>query len=137
MTDANNNRSALRVLVVDDSMVSRRLTVANLSAAGHTVRTANNGAEAVRLLCDEGVPFDVILMDCHMPEMDGFAATAVLRGRPGPNQNVPVFALSGTIAQDIINQCGESGMNGCLEKPITLEAFDEACSKPRPPQDDR
>lgn len=118
-----------RVLVVDDSVVNQRLTVALLKQRGYEVHAVGNGREAVRVLCEEQVPHDVVLMDCFMPEMDGFEAAAEVRALKGPNQRILIIALTGTLEEAQILRCDDSGMNDYLEKPIRIQDFEGALKR--------
>jgi two-component system, sensor histidine kinase and response regulator len=113
-----------RVLVVDDSIVNQRLSTALLKQRGYQVDVAGNGQEAVRLLCEEAREYDVVLMDCHMPEMDGFQATAIIRSHPGPNQRTTVIALTGSLQETQVFRCNDSGMDDYLGKPIRVDEFE-------------
>jgi CheY-like chemotaxis protein len=90
-----------------------------LKKAGHTVQLAKNGHEAV-LAVQNGV-FDVILMDMHMPEMDGLAATRAIRGMPAPASTLPIVALTAAGALSDIQTCMDAGMNHFLVKPFRME----------------
>ena len=114
------------MLVVEDSIVNQRLTLALLERSGYHVQIAGNGREAVRLLCDEARTYDAVLMDCHMPEMDGFEASATIRAHDGPNRDIVIIALTGTLEETQIFRCEHSGMDDYLEKPIKIESFEKA-----------
>jgi len=122
---------ATRILVVDDSVVNQRLTVALLKQRGYAVKAAGNGVEAVRILCDQAEPHDVVLMDCNMPEMDGFEATAAIRAHEGPNRDVVIIALTGTLEQTQVVRCDNSGMDDYLAKPIKIEDFESTVERCR------
>ncbi|MFN8103293.1 MAG: ATP-binding protein [Acidimicrobiia bacterium] len=106
----------LRVLVVEDNVVNRRITVSQLEALGCAVHTACDGGEALDALA-EGT-FDIVLMDCHMPRVDGFAATRELRRRPG-SAVLPVVAVTASVLPDDIVRCRAAGMDDVLAKPFT------------------
>jgi PAS domain S-box-containing protein len=106
----------VRVLVVDDVAVNRELVGAILSAFDADVHEAASGAEAIE--ASAATAFDVILMDLQMPEMDGLAATAAIRGRPGPNSGTPIVALSANVLPAQVEACLAGGMNDHVAKPI-------------------
>src|SRR5581483_3301071 len=83
-----------RILVAEDDITNQRLAVALLKKLGCRTDTVANGIEAVVAL--QSIPYDLVLMDCHMPEMDGFQATARIRdGQSGVlNPDIPVIALT-------------------------------------------
>ncbi|WP_197443596.1 response regulator [Maioricimonas rarisocia] len=117
----------LRVLLVDDSATNRTLGRALLSSAGHAVETANNGVEAVDLATTR--PFDVILMDVEMPEMDGLDATRAIRRQEARTANrIPVFAMSAHSSEADHQRCLDAGMDSCLAKPIRIAEVESALS---------
>lgn len=109
----------LRVLVVDDSAMSREITQSFLAAAGHEVDCAEDGTEATAAAAD--IDYDAILMDVRMPEMDGLEATRRIRSLPSFRGRVPIVAMT---AYDLIEQieaCRRAGMNKHLTKPFTQD----------------
>jgi two-component system sensor histidine kinase/response regulator len=116
-----------RVLVVEDNPVNREVALHMLQRLGCEVVAATNGLEALRAL--EGGSFDVVLMDCQMPEMDGFEATAQIRRREQVNQGsqrIPIVAFTaGVVAGDREN-CLAAGMDDYLSKPFTQEQLERA-----------
>jgi len=110
--------SGARVLAVDDSAVNREVVREALSRLGIEVTLATNGAEAVASV--EQGRFDLVLMDCSMPVMDGFAATEAIRRLTDNNRAaIPVIALTAHVEGDD-KHWRRSGMNGYLTKPFTL-----------------
>jgi CheY-like chemotaxis protein len=107
-----------RVLLVDDSREHLRLIGHLLTRAGADVTTADNGAIALHLLDD--ISFDLVLMDMHMPELDGFAATKELRRR---GVTTPVLALTADSGAATTARCLAAGCNGHLEKPVQRDAL--------------
>ncbi len=109
---------SLTVLVVEDHPVNRKILQTALTAFGHSVVTAEDGAAAVALCRIQA--FDVILTDVNMPIMDGLTATREIRGQPGPNQEAPVIILSAS-AQPKDHIAGyEAGADAYFNKPIDL-----------------
>ncbi len=106
----------LRVLAVDDNPVNRDIVRAMLQRAGHTVVTANDGADAVRAADQEA--FDLVLMDIQMPGMDGLTATRLIRKLLPPHGLVPVIALTAHASGSSRPECESAGMNGFVTKPI-------------------
>jgi signal transduction histidine kinase/ActR/RegA family two-component response regulator len=107
----------LRVLVVDDHPVNRKLIRALLERDSHSVATAESGSQAVEAVC-RGICYDVVLMDIQMPEMDGFEATAAIRAS---GATVPIVALTAHAESGYEGRCLRSGMNAYLSKPIDSE----------------
>jgi len=118
---------AYRVLLAEDSEANSYILQAYLEIAGHTVDRASNGVEALKLA--ETTPYDAILMDISMPEVDGLEATRRLRSSAGENQNTLVIALTAHVQKEIREQCTEAGMNDFLAKPVSrdqlLETLDQ------------
>ncbi len=107
----------LNVLVVDDSEVNRKVTVAYLQKAGHEVVEATDGCEAVRLVGAHD--FDVVLMDMRMAGMDGLEATRRIRALDKPNGRVPIVAVTANALDQHAEECRRAGMSEHLAKPFT------------------
>jgi len=107
----------LRLLYVDDDVVNLRVLAELLGAVGAEVVTADSGAAGLELLSVEA--FDVLLLDIHMPNMNGFDVLAALRASDGPNRDIPAIALTADLSRDETGykQCG---FDGFLPKPVTL-----------------
>ncbi len=120
LPEASNARGA-RVLLVDDHPVNRELGHALLVLAGHEVVTAEGGTEAVALVRDEA--FDLILMDVHMPDMDGLAATRAIRAMGGHRGATPILALSADAMPEQVARCLAAGMDGHVAKPIVRDTL--------------
>jgi CheY-like chemotaxis protein len=104
----------LRVLVVDDNSVNRELARTVLEHVGAEVAEASGGRGAIEAAAVE--PFDCILMDLRMPGVSGLDALGEIRGRPGPNQDVPILAF--TADSDLGLLDGDHGFDGLVSKPI-------------------
>ncbi len=110
-----------RILVVDDNNTSRKLVVAMLQRMGHSTLTARHGAEALKLLACQ--PIDLVLMDVHMPTMDGLDATTRLRQMRSHQRNVPVVGITAGALEEDRKKCIAAGMNDYLPKPLEAQAF--------------
>lgn len=118
-----------RVLVAEDNLVNRRLLSALLAKLGCVVLEAPNGLQAVSLWRTEQP--DLILMDCQMPEMDGYDATRTIRAeeQAGGLPVTKIWAVTANVMPEDRRRCGESGMNGLLAKPFTMSHLIETLSK--------
>lgn len=112
---------AARVLVAEDMAINQMVVEGILSHAGHHVEIVSDGAAAVAAVA--AGDFDLVLMDMHMPGMDGLDATRAIRVLPGPVADIPIIALSANAMQPEIELCHAAGMNGHLAKPIEQEAL--------------
>ena len=108
---------SLAILLAEDNPINQKLAMRLLTKRGHTVTLACNGIEAVaRALAD---PFDVILMDVNMPEMDGFEATrAIRKARLPAASHVPIIAMTACAMTGDRERCLTAGMDDYLEKPV-------------------
>jgi len=110
---------AARVLLVDDHPMNRELGMALLTLAGCEVTTAEDGAQALEAVTTGG--FDLVLMDVHMPRMDGLTASRAIRALPGPLAGIPIIALSADVLPEQIARCRAAGMDDHVPKPIRRE----------------
>lgn len=121
-----NTFRALRVLLVDDNPTNRTLAVKFLTRLGHETVMARNGEEAIQWANRES--FDVVLMDCVMPGMDGITATKELKH--SLKQRCPkIVALTAEASEADRRKCLEAGMDDYLSKPFTREALEACLSK--------
>ncbi|HEY9051491.1 MAG TPA: CHASE domain-containing protein [Gammaproteobacteria bacterium] len=104
-----------KALLVEDNYVNTIVAKNMLSSLGFTVTLAENGKIAVERFLQDN--FDVILMDCRMPVMDGYTATEMIREY---NKDIPILAITANILPEDVNRCIQSGMNACLHKPLKL-----------------
>ena len=129
-------RSSLSILLVDDSGLIRKATSRSLARQGHKVEVAQHGAECLQILESKLKKFDLILMDLQMPVMDGLEATRRIREvekegsmSDGPAEACrPHIAIVGFTANTVAESrsaCLESGMDGFLEKPLSMKSFQE------------
>ncbi|MEY2472148.1 MAG: two-component system, OmpR family, response regulator [Actinomycetota bacterium] len=111
------------VLVVDDDAVTRRVTREMLARLGYASQDATDGVEALDALghCE----FCAVLMDCFMPNMDGFDATAALRQREGRKKHTPVIAMTVSASSETAHRCGAVGVDSFLTKPIAMGDLEE------------
>jgi len=109
---------AARVLLVEDNFVNQRVAVYMLAKLGHRVDVAKHGREAIDMLGNSG--YDLVLMDCQMPEMDGFEATRIIRDRTSPvlDHEIPVIAMTANAFPEDRARALACGMNDFLAKPV-------------------
>ena len=111
----------LRVLVVDDNHVNTLVASGYLERAGHRVDCAASGREAVDAVTS--FPYDVVLMDVHMPDLDGLAATALVRSLPSKRARTPIIALTASAMREDREACLAAGMDDFLPKPFERSAL--------------
>ncbi|WP_018151698.1 ATP-binding protein [Leeia oryzae] len=111
----------VKVLLVEDNLVNQKVAAALLGKYGYSVTIANNGIEAIRAIQD--APPSLILMDIHMPEMDGIAATAAIRAMPEPLCRLPIIAMTANAMPEDRERFLSAGMDDYLAKPINAQAF--------------
>ncbi len=109
----------LHVLVAEDHPVNRKFLQALLARLGHRVTLVENGQLALAAV-EAAAPghFDVVLMDMHMPVLDGLAATAAIRALPPPRGQVPIVALTADVFAETRQRASAAGMNDFLAKPV-------------------
>lgn len=121
--EAREWNARLNILVAEDNDINALLTRTLLERDGHAVRIARNGQEALDALDDEGAPFDIVLMDLHMPGMDGFEATRRIRALADERSSVPIIALTANAMADDRQTCLTAGMDDYLSKPVAPDAL--------------
>jgi len=115
VADAGNEKR--RILIVEDNAVNQRVAVALLARAGYATEVAFNGREALAAIAR--IPFDLVLMDCQMPVMDGLEATRQLRQRETrTGEHLPVIAMTANAMEGDRERCLAAGMDDYVAKPI-------------------
>jgi CheY-like chemotaxis protein len=118
----------LRILLVEDNIINQKVAIAMLRKLGHHVDAVSHGKEAIQQLAL--LYYDVVLMDCQMPIMDGFEATRIIRtGGKTRNAQIPIIALTANVMQEDKDACFASGMNHFISKPIQMNALSQILSQ--------
>ena len=122
--------SGRRILLAEDIDVNREIVVTLLEPTGAIIDEALNGHEACGAFEESGGAYDIILMDIHMPEMDGYEATRRIRASTLPSaKTVPIVAMTANVFKEDVARCMEAGMNSHLGKPIMVEEMISAMSR--------
>jgi PAS domain S-box-containing protein len=123
------NNNVLKILLVEDDMHSQEVAQSMLINLEYDVDTVNNGAEAIKAL--ETQPYDLVLMDIQMPEMDGLEATKIIRSPESKviNKDIPIIALTAHAIEGDRERFIKAGMNDYISKPVTLKAVGKLLDK--------
>jgi two-component system sensor histidine kinase/response regulator len=114
-------RKAVRVLLVDDNSVNRTLGAKQLSVLGYTAEVADGARRGLEVV--QSGRSDIVLMDCEMPEMDGYQAVAEIRRREGNSRHTVVIALTAHVTEEERRKCLDAGMDDYLSKPAKLQTL--------------
>ncbi len=119
----------VKILLAEDNPINQEVGMGILLAIGCQVDIANNGLEAVAASANKD--YDLILMDCHMPQMDGFEATMQIRKREqaAGKALVPIIALTADVQKGIVEQCLDAGMDSYLSKPFSKQQLQDTLAK--------
>jgi two-component system sensor histidine kinase/response regulator len=121
-TDSAAMTKPLRVLLAEDNAVNVKFALKVLERAGHQVTVAGNGKQAVELW--QSTPFDLILMDIQMPEMDGLEATQEIRRlEKDANKHTPIIAMTANAMTGDREMCLNAGMDGYVAKPVKRDVL--------------
>ncbi|NIB44958.1 response regulator [Pseudomaricurvus alkylphenolicus] len=115
----------VRILLVEDNRINQEVALNTLEELGYCADVADNGAVALQALADADPPYQLVLMDCQMPEMDGYEATARIRdGRDGVRDTaIPIVAMTANAMKGDRQACLDAGMNDYIAKPLEPEVI--------------
>ena len=117
----------LRLLLAEDNLVNQQVALHQLNLMGHQVDTANSGVEALQLM--DRSTYDAVLMDVHMPALDGYATTAEVRKREAGTKHTWIIAMTANALPADRDICLEAGMDDYVSKPVTSAALAEALAR--------
>jgi len=113
----------VRILIAEDNYTNQQVALGMLKALGLSADAVANGKEVIKTL--ENIPYDLILMDCQMPVMDGYETTRIIRDPQSGvnNHSIPIIAMTAHTMQSEWEKCRNAGMNGFISKPVTPAAL--------------
>jgi len=126
-TISEEHRRKIRILIAEDNITNQMVALNILKKLGFRSDAVANGKEAVKAL--EMIPYDLVLMDVQMPEMDGFEATKEIRKREKDSKPVPIIAMTAHAMKEDRERCLEAGMNDYVSKPVEPQKLLEAIER--------
>ncbi len=127
----NLTRKPVRILLAEDNIINQKVALGLLNNIGYKADVATNGLEVLAAL--DLRPYDLILMDCQMPELDGYETTQQIRSRP-ESASMRIIAMTANAMRGESEKCLEAGMDDYLSKPVRLEALRDMLARWMPPE---
>jgi len=124
---ASRAARASRILVVEDNPINQKVAMRQLQMLGLQADVVGSGKEALEMLQMAG--YDLVLMDCAMPDMNGYEATRSIRHMAGPVGNIPIVAMTADVITGARERCLEAGMNDYVSKPVKLEQLERVIGR--------
>ena len=124
---ADGDEDERPILLVEDNAINQRVAIKLLQRLGRQARVASNGVEALDMLSRES--FSLVLMDCQMPEMDGYEASRRIRQQETGGKRIPIVAMTAHAMQGDREKCLEAGMDDYISKPVRLEDLGAAIER--------
>jgi signal transduction histidine kinase/ActR/RegA family two-component response regulator len=128
-TFSEDNKRKIRILLAEDNPINQKVALAMLKKMGLRADVVANGQEAINAL--QTIPYNLVLMDCQMPEMDGFEATRYIRqqGSKALNPRIPIIAMTAANMQGDREKCIQAGMSDFVAKPVQKIELEEALAR--------
>lgn len=120
-------RRSVSILIAEDNRVNQQVALKMLDRLGYAAECVENGRLAVERL--RARPYDLVFMDCQMPEMDGFAATRAIRALPAPMCNTPIVAMTAHAMHDDRDRCINAGMDDYIAKPVVVDDIERVLKR--------
>jgi signal transduction histidine kinase/CheY-like chemotaxis protein len=120
-------KRATRILVVEDNPINQKVALRQLDVLGMQADVVGSGKEALEML--QLADYDLVLMDCAMPEMNGYDATRSIRQMTGPVARIPIIAMTADAVTGARERCLEAGMNDYVSKPVKMEHLERAIAR--------
>jgi two-component system, sensor histidine kinase and response regulator len=128
--DATGTRLSVRVLVAEDNVVNQKVALRQLQKLGYAADAVANGLEVIQAI--KQIPYDIILMDCQMPELDGYETTRLIRSEEHKNNKGRTFHIIAMTANALAGdreECIRCGMDDYISKPVRMEELDDAIER--------